>query len=280
MNTTYAKPLPILVLGATGKTGRRIAQGLTARGMPVRAGSRANAPPFHWEDETTWAPVLEGTSAVYISFYPDLAVPGAPEKIAAFVAQALACGTRRLVLLSGRGESEAQRAEQVLRDSNAGWTILRCSWFMQNFSESLFLPPLLAGRLALPVGQVPEPFVDADDIAEVAVAALLDARHIGQLYELTGPRLLTFAAAVAEIARASGQALNYETIPMDAFADESLRQGVAADVVDFLGYLFTEVLDGRNAFLGDGVRKALGRDPRDFADFCRASATSGVWSTP
>lgn len=279
MNVTDTQLRPTLVLGATGKTGHRIMQRLETRGMPVRAGSRASAPPFDWEDETTWAPVLRGTGAAYISFYPDLAVPGAPEKISAFVARALACGTRRLVLLSGRGEAEAQRAEQVLQGSGADWTILRCSWFMQNFSESIFLALLRAGELALPVGDVPEPFVDADDIADVAVAALLDPRHIGQLYELTGPRLLTFADAVAEISRTSGRPMHYETIPMAAFVAESLRQGVPADVVDFLGYLFTEVLDGRNAMLADGVERALGRPPRDFADFLVGAVTKGVWAS-
>lgn len=279
MNATHTQTNPTLVLGATGKAGRRIMQRLETRGITVRAGSRASAPPFDWEDETTWAPVLHGTGAAYISFYPDLAVPGVPEKISAFVARALACGTRRLVLLSGRGEAEAQRAEQVLQDSGADWTILRCSWFMQNFSESIFLDPLRAGELALPVAEVPEPFVDTDDIADVAMAALPDPRHIGQLYELTGPRLLTFADAVAEIARASGLPLHYETIPMDSFVAESLRQGLPADVISFLGYLFTEVLDGRNARLADGVERALGRPPRDFADFLRDAAAKGLWAS-
>jgi uncharacterized protein YbjT (DUF2867 family) len=198
-----------LVVGGTGKTGRRVAERLQARDLPVRIGSRSGAPPFDWEDRSTWAPALQGTAAAYVSYFPDLAVPGAPEAIAAFAEQALAAGTRRLVLLSGRGEEEAQRAEQALAETDAEWTIVRCSWFSQNFSESYLLEPVLAGEVVLPAGDVPEPFVDADDIADVAVAALTQEGHAGRLYELTGPRLLTFADAVGEIARASGREIRF-----------------------------------------------------------------------
>ncbi|HET9736535.1 MAG TPA: NAD(P)H-binding protein [Solirubrobacteraceae bacterium] len=267
----------ILVLGGTGKTGRRVVDRLQARDVPVRVGSRTAAPRFDWEDRSTWTPALAGVRAVYVSYYPDLAIPGAPEAIAEFTDHALARGVRRLVLLSGRGEAEAQRSEAALQASGADWTIVRCSWFNQNFSESFFLDPVLAGEVALPAGDMPEPFVDADDIADVAVAALTDDRHIGELYELTGPRMLTFADAVAEIGRASGRELTYETIPMDAFAAGLTEQGVPRDIVEFLQYLFGEVLDGRNAYVADGVQRAIGREPRDFADFAREAAAAGVF---
>jgi uncharacterized protein YbjT (DUF2867 family) len=269
---------PILVVGATGKTGRRVADRLAQRGVAVRIGSRAADPPFDWEDRSTWAAALEGTSAAYVSFYPDLAVPGAPEAIAAFAAAALAAGTRRLVLLSGRGEAEAQRAERALQDSGAEWTIVRCSWFCQNFDESFFAEPLAYGELALPVGAVGEPFVDAEDIADVAVAALTEDGHVGRLYELTGPRLLTFADAVAEIARACGRPIAYVEIPMQDLMAGLAEQEVPADVAGLLAYLFGEVLDGRNAYVADGVQQALGRPPRDFADFARDAAAAGAWS--
>jgi len=268
----------ILVLGGTGKTGRRVVERLRAREVPVRVGSRSSQPRFDWEDRSTWASALEGASSAYVSFFPDLAVPGAREAITALAEQALAGGTRRLVLLSGRGEEEAQRAERALQQSGAEWTVVRCSWFMQNFSESYFLDPLLAGQLALPTGDVPEPFVDADDIADVAVAALTEDGHVGQLYELTGPRLLTFAETVEDIGRASGRELDYEQIPMEAFASALAEEDVPADVVDLLRYLFTHVLDGRNAHVTDGVRRALGREPRDFADYARDAAATGVWN--
>ena len=269
---------PILVVGGTGKTGRRVAEHLRRRGLPVRIGSRAADLPFDWEDRSTWAPALQGTSAAYVSFYPDLAVPGAPEAIAAFAAAALAAGTRRLVLLSGRGEEEAQRAEQALQDSGAEWTIVRCSWFCQNFDESFFAEPLACGELALPVGAVGEPFVDVEDIADVAVAALTEDGHAGRLYELTGPRLLTFADAVAEIAGACGRPIAYVEIGMEDFVAGLAEQEVPSDVAGLLRYLFGEVLDGRNAYVADGVRQALGRAPRDFADFARNAADAGAWS--
>lgn len=278
MTTTTSLDRPVLILGGSGKTGRRVADRLRALGHPVRLGSRSATPSFDWEDAATWPAALDGVSAVYLSYYPDLAAPGAPEAIAAFVEAALARGVRRLVLLSGRGEHEAQRAEDVLRASGADWTIVRCSWFMQNFSESVFLEPLRAGELALPIGDVPEPFVDADDIADVAVAALTDDRHIGVLYELTGPRLLTFADAVGEIARATGRDIAWTPIAMDDFVAGAAEQGVPPELVGFLQYLFTEVLDGRNAQVADGVQRALGREARDFADYARDAAASGAWS--
>jgi uncharacterized protein YbjT (DUF2867 family) len=266
-----------LVLGGSGKTGRRIVARLQARQIPVRVGSRTAEPPFNWEDSSTWERALEGTTSAYISFFPDIAVPGAPETIAAFIAKALDHGTRRLVLLSGRGEEEAQRAEQILQSSGADWTIVRCSWFMQNFSESFFLESVLAGEVGLPVENIPEPFIDADDIADVAVAALTEDGHVGKLYELTGPRLLTFSQAVAEIAHASSRQIHFKSLSMEAFAQALTEQGNPADIVGFLQYLFSEVLDGRNAHLSDGVELALGRKPRDFAEFARQTASTGVW---
>ena len=269
---------PILVLGATGKTGRRLVERLRARDVPVRVGSRSSEPPFDWENRSTWAPALEGASAAYVSYYPDLAVPGAPEAVDAFAREALAGGTRRLVLLSGRGEEEAQRAEAVLQESGAEWTIVRCSWFNQNFDQGNFRDLVLGGEVALPAGDVPEPFVDAEDIADVAVAALTEDGHVNRLYELTGPRLLTFAEAVEEIATATGREVRYEQISMEQFASALAEEDLPADVVGLLSYLFTEVLDGRNAKLADGVQRALGREPRDFADFARDAAATGVWN--
>ena len=182
---------PTLVLGATGKTGRRIIERLRARGVPTRAGSRSGQPPFDWEDPATWAPALEGVGSAYISFYPDLAVPGAVEATRSFAELAVGSGVRRLALLSGRGEPEAERAERAVRDTGADLTILRSTWFMQNFSEDYMLDHVLSGEIRLPAGDVPTPFLDIDDLADIAVEALTDDRHVGQLYELTGPRRRT-----------------------------------------------------------------------------------------
>jgi uncharacterized protein YbjT (DUF2867 family) len=270
-------PSPTLVLGGHGKTGRRVAQRLSALGRPWRMGSRSATPPFSWDDPATWAPALQGAGSVYLSYFPDLAVPGAADTVGAFARLAVQRGVRRVVLLSGRGEEGAERAEQAVQASGADWTVVRATWFNQNFSEGGFLDGVLAGELALPVGDVAEPFVDADDIADVAVAALTQDGHGGQVYELTGPRLLTFAQAAEEIARAIGRPVRCTPIPLDAFTDAMAAQGEPPEVVELLRYLFNDVLDGRNAHLADGVQRALGRAPRDFADFARDAAASGVW---
>ena len=269
-----------LVLGATGKTGRRIVQRLSEKGHAVRSGSRQSDPPFGWNDQSNWDAALDGVTAAYISYAPDLAIPGATDAVRAFVDRAVKHGVRRLVLLSGRGEEEAQACELIIQRPEIEWSVVRCSWFSQNFSEGEFVDMVLAGEIALPAGDVGEPFVDVDDIADVAVAALSEDGHAGQVYELTGPRLLTFAEAVDEISEAAGRAIQYIQIPHDAFAAGIAEAGLPEDTAWLLNYLFSTVLDGRNASLGDGVQKALGREPRDFADFCRAAATSGVWNPP
>ncbi len=268
---------PILVLGATGKTGRRVAERLQAAGLAVRLGSRRATPAFDWEDRSSWAAALAGTRAAYVSFQPDLAVPGALETVRAFFAQAVAAGCRRLVLLSGRGEVEAERAEDALKASGADWTILRASWFNQNFNEAFFLEPLLAGEVALPVGEVAEPFVDVEDIAEVAVAALTGPGHSGRLYELTGPRALTFADAVGEIARATGREIAFVPVPAEAYRAGMAEAGLPAEVIELTLYLFTTVLDGRNTPVADGVSQALGRPARDFSDYVARTAATGAW---
>jgi uncharacterized protein YbjT (DUF2867 family) len=269
---------PILVLGGNGKTGSRVAARLRERGVPVRIGSRRGEPPFDWEDRSTWAPALAGTSAVYVSYYPDLALAGSAEAVRTLTELALAAGARRIVLLSGRGEVEAERAEEELQATGAEWTILRCSWFHQNFSEAFMVELVLAGEVALPAGDVPIPFVDADDIADAAVAAFTEPGHAGRVYELSGPRALTFTEAVGEIARATGRDVRYVPISTGEFAAAASAAGVEPAVVELLRYLFEEVVVEENASLTDGVREALGREPRDFSDYARATAASGAWT--
>ncbi len=269
---------PTLVLGGTGKTGRRVVERLEARGLPVRVGSRSGEPRFDWEDRDTWAPALDGVGSIYLSYYPDLAIPGAVEATQEFAELAVRNGVRRIALLSGRGEPEAERAESAVRDTGAELTILRSTWFMQNFSEDYMLDHVLSGEIRLPAGDVPTPFLDAGDIADVAVAALTDDRHVGQLYELTGPRSLTMAQVAAEIGEAAGRDVGYVPVSLDQHAAEAAEHGVPPVFVEFLTYLFDEVVDGRNADTTDGLARALGREPRDFSDYAREAAASGVWS--
>lgn len=267
---------PILVIGSTGKTGSRIARSLSEKGFPVREGSRNSSIPFDWERQETWAPALSGVSAAYVSYFPDLAFPGAAEKIEALTEVARKAGVRKLVLLSGRGEAHARKCEQIIRKSGLDFTLVRASWFAQNFTEGYLLGPVLEGVVALPAGDIREPIADVDDIADVAVAALTEDRHNGELYEITGPRLLSFAEAAAEISAAAGIPVSYVPITLDQFHAGMLEIGGPL-IADVFTEICRETLDGHNAYLTDGVQRALGREPRDFADFCRAAAASGVW---
>ncbi|MFE4466662.1 NAD(P)H-binding protein [Oerskovia sp. NPDC056781] len=271
-------PPLVAVVGATGKSGRRVAARLTAAGVPVRPVSRSTDVRLDWDDPTTWAPAVAGADAVYVAVAPDLAAPGIPEVVADFARVAAREGVQRFVLLSGRGEPEAQRAEHLVAGVFPARTVVRCAWFAQNFSESFLLGTVLDGVAFLPVSGVVEPFVDLEDVAEVAVAALTEPGHEGRVYELTGPRLLTFGEALAEIGTASGRDVRLQTVTGDEFAAGLTAEGLPSDAVDLVRYLFEEVLDGRNAHLAPGVREALGREPRDFAEFVRREAAA--WSAP
>jgi uncharacterized protein YbjT (DUF2867 family) len=265
-----------LVLGGTGKTGRRVAQRLAARDLPVRVASRSATPSFDWHEPDAWAPVLEGVDAVYVSYHPDLAAPGAAEHIARFSEAAVGSGVRKLVLLSGRGEPGTWASERAVRESGAAWTILRASWFCQNFDEGHLADGVRTGELAFPGGDMVEPFIDADDIADCAVAALLDDRHAGRVCELTGPRLLGFADAVAEISTAAHRTIRYLPISRAEYG-EALRPYVPAAAIEFLIELFAQVLDGHNAYVEHGVEQLLGRKPRDFRDYARDAAAAGAF---
>jgi uncharacterized protein YbjT (DUF2867 family) len=268
---------PVLVVGGTGKTGRRVAERLEARGIPVRIGSRSGQPPFDWDAPDTWGPALDGVRAAYVTYYPDLAFPGVPEKMEAFGRVAKAQGVEHLVVLSGRGEAGALASERALQFAGVDTTIVRSTWFSQNFSEHFLLEPVLAGVIALPAGDVAEPFVDVDDLADVAVAALTEDGHAGQVYELTGPRLLTFHDIALELSKVTGRAIQYVPVTAEQYAAMAIEHGVPADEVEGLTALFAEVLDGRNAHLADGVQRAIGRAPKDFSDYAREAAASGVW---
>lgn len=264
----------IAVIGATGKTGCRIVHRLESTGTPHRPLSRSTAVRFDWDDPATWPDALEGVHAAYVSYHPDLAFPGAVESVTALAGLARDHGVRHLTLLSGRGEEAAEAAERAVQTSGiASWTIVRCSWFDQNFSESFFREPVRSGVIAIPAGGAVEAFVDAEDIADVAVASLTRPGHSGELYELSGPRLLGFADVAHELGEAIGREVRYEPVTPAQYAVMLQAEGLPMDFVD----LFTSILDGRNASVTDGVGRALGRDATDFADYARRAAASGVW---
>lgn len=268
---------PILVIGSTGKTGSRVAARLEQKGATVRRGSR-NAPiPFDWDAPDTWGPALAGIGSAYVTYFPDLAFPGAVEKLDALCRKAKEAGVERLVLLSGRGEHHARLGEEVVRSCGIDFTIVRSAWFAQNFSEGYLRDPVMTGVLPMPGGMVSEPIIDIDDIADVVVAALTQDGHAGELYEVTGPRLMTFGEMASELSSAIGRPIRHVPISFEDF-----HANVAQAGGDFVADVFTaiarETLDGRNASLCDGVSRALGRPPRDFADFAGAAAKAGAWS--
>ncbi|MEQ8477458.1 NAD(P)H-binding protein [Fulvivirga sp.] len=269
----------ILVIGGTGKTGRKVVEKLKALDYPVRVGSRSASPSFDWNDQTTWTNALEDIEKMYITYQPDLAVPGALDAIEDLIKLAKRSGVKKAVLLSGKGEREAELSEQVVIHSGMDYTIVRASWFMQNFSESFFLDPIIAGHVALPKAEAKVPYVNTDDIADVVVAALTNEKHNGQLYELTGPRVLTFEEVTKEIAAAAGRELQFTPISMDAYVNMLKQANVPDDYIWLINYLFTEVLDAEsnNVITGD-IEKVLGRKPKDFSDYTQETAKSGVWN--
>ncbi|WP_028921462.1 NAD(P)H-binding protein [Pseudonocardia acaciae] len=272
---------PILVLGGTGKTGGRVVSQLRAQGAEVRAVSR---PRFDWTDASTWDDVLTGARAVYL-------VPFDGRSFTApFVERAVALGVERVVLLSGRGVDTPGYAdpdnplvathvdgERAVRGSGIEWTVLRPGWFAQNFSEGFFRDAVLAGELRLPAEDGAVSFVDADDIASVAVAALTGDGHAGQTYELSGPRALTFAQAAAEISEATGRRIGYVPLTREAFVAELIAQGLSAGEARDSADIIEPIRRGMDSHLSDGVRRALGRDPRDFTEFAKAAAAAGAW---
>ena len=260
-----------VILGGMGKTGRRVAQRLAAMGHPFRVASRSTPVPFDWNDDSTWEEALRGAGSLYITYFPDLAIPGAAEHVRRVSRRAVELGVQRIVLLSGRGEPQSHPAQQAVRESGADFTILECAFFCQNFDEGLVAP--IDDSIVFPGGDVAEPFIDCDDIADVAVAALTDPKHAGKTYELTGPRALTFPEAVDAIASAAGRPIRYVPVSF-----EDYRELLAPHMngqTDFFIELFRFLLDGHNAQPADGVQQALGRPAREFGAYTAGAA--GAW---
>jgi uncharacterized protein YbjT (DUF2867 family) len=273
------KQRKILILGGKGKTGSRVVERLrNLKFNNIRIGSRSETPAFDWENESTWLDVIKGMETVYITFQPDLAIPAAVETIKKFTSLAHENGINKMVLLSGRGEKEAQLCEQIVMNTAQTWTIIRASWFNQNFSESVFLDPILAGHVALPRAEALEPFTDANDIADVVVQAIIDNKHNGQIYELTGPRLLTIPQAITEISNACGRNIQFQPLTLDENVQLLRRYQLPEDYIWLVNYLFAEVLDGRNATVSSDIEKVLGRKATDFSEYAKVTAVTGIWN--
>lgn len=269
-----------LIIGGKGKTGRKVVERLTKLGKNVRVGSRSESPSFDWGNLKTWAQALEGIQVVYITFQPDLAIPGATKTIESFTQLAVNSGINKLVLLSGRGEKEAENCERIVKESGANWSIVRASWFNQNFSESFLLDPILAGHVSLPRSEALIPFIDTDDIADVVVETLIDDIHNGQTYELTGPKQLTFRQVVEEISEATGRNIHFNSITLEEYAKMLKQFQLPEEYIWLINYLFTEVLISENSYVSGDVEKILGRKPKDFSEYVKETNSTGIWNQP
>jgi uncharacterized protein YbjT (DUF2867 family) len=227
------------VTGATGKTGRRVVRLLEEQDV----------------------------SAVY------LVAADFDSPITEFIEQAAAAGVRRAVLLSAPG------IEDGMGDSGLEWTVLQPRWFFQNFSEDFLRDAVLSGELRLPAGDGREAFIDAEDIAEVAVAALTEDGHAGRRYELTGPRLMTFADTAEELAKATGRDIRYVPLTREEFVGEQREQGVPEEWVRLSADLYESIRSGSLASLTADVRRVLDRSPRDFSEYAKETATQGAWTS-
>lgn len=269
----------ILVIGGTGKTGSRVVENLTKLGHDVTIGSRNGSPTFDWEDPNTYEPALKGMDRAYIVYYPDLAVPGARDAISKLTEAALKQGLEKVVLLSGKGETEAEACEEIVAHSGLNYTLVRASWFNQNFSEGAFRDFILAGNVALPMPEAEVPFVDVNDIADVVTKVLLDDSYNGQTITVTGPRKMTFREVVATMANAAGRDIHYQPISIEEFKAGMKEAGLPDAYVWLFGYLFKEVLGNpENQDISTDVEKVLGRKAIDFKDFATKTAASGVWN--
>jgi len=269
----------ILVIGGTGKTGRRVVEGLSAQGHHVRIGSRNQSPAFDWENPETFSKALKGMDRAYIVYHPDLAVPGAKEAITKLTEVALKEGLEKVVLLSGKGETEAEACEQIVANSGLNYTLVRASWFNQNFSESFLLDPILAGHVALPMAEAEIPFVDADDIAAVVTKVLVDDSYNGQTITVTGPRKLTFQEVIETIAKGTNRTIQFQAISIEAYQEAMKNAGLPDAYVWLFSYLFKEVLGNpANQDISHDIEKVLGRKATDFEAFVQKTAETGIWN--
>lgn len=268
----------ILVIGGTGKTGRRVVENLKRQNHKVRVGSRSGYPAFNWEDKSTFAAALKGMNRAYIVYSPDLAVPGAKEAIFSLTKVALKEGLEKVVLLSGKGESEAEACEDIVVDSGLNYTIVRASWFNQNFSESFFLEPVLAGHVALPMAEIHIPFVDVEDIADVVTKVLMDDSYNRQTITVTGPRKLSLKQAVEAIAESTGKEIQFQVISIEEYEEGMRAAGLPDDYVWLFSYLFKEVLGNpKNHVVSNDIERVLDRKAKDFTEFVKRTTKTGVW---
>jgi uncharacterized protein YbjT (DUF2867 family) len=279
----------ILVLGATGKTGRRLLPYLSARGATARAASRQageGRTRFDWNEPDTYDPALAGADAIYL-VPPDL-IEDATPIVGPFLDRAVRAGVRRVVLLSSMGvefpaedrASGRNRLEQHVKASGLEWTILRPGGFNQNFSEGFLLPGILhANAIATATGDGAVAFVDADDIAAVAAAALTEDGHDQATYAITGPEALTFADAAAIIGTAAGRAIAHRQISSAELTQILCRAGLPANYAAIVVRDQEAIRDGLGTRVTDVVPRITGRAATPFAAYAAHAAPAFAFAT-
>ncbi|MEM6684451.1 MAG: NmrA family NAD(P)-binding protein [Bacteroidota bacterium] len=269
----------ILVIGGTGKTGRLVVENLTTLGHNVRVVGRKTNPVFDWDRPETYAAALKDMDRAYIVYYPDLAVPGAKNAIKMLTEKALKAGLEKVVLLSGKGETEAEACEEIVANSGLNYTTVRASWFNQNFDEGAFKEYIITGHLALPMPEAKIPYTDTKDIADVVTKVLLDDTFNGEIVTVTGPKKLTFTEVATIISDKLGRNIQYQPISMEAFTSGLANVGTPEPVIWLLRYLFTEVLgNSENQTVSNDVERILHRKPITFEEYAEKTVASGVWN--
>ncbi|WP_375750614.1 hypothetical protein [Vibrio sp. HN007] len=271
------KSTTILVTGATGKSGSRISKLLEDAGLDVRRGSRYSQSIFDWQDVATWPIALQEVQCVYICYYPDFAFPGALDTLTAFAEAAKSAGVERLVMITGRGERHAQLGEEIILNSGVSATILRSAWFAQNFSEGSFHQSVMENAIPIPGDGNGEPIVDLDDFAEVAVKVLTESGHENKIYEITGPRIITFGEVADILTETLDRQIQYIPITFETFYEE-LKRTTDKEYADIVTNIARETFDGRNAILSDDVELLLNRPSRDFTEFALKAFETGCWN--
>jgi uncharacterized protein YbjT (DUF2867 family) len=276
---------PILILSGKGKTGRRVVEQLEARGVPYRLASRSSAQRFDWYDDSTWSATIAGAETAY------LAPPVGPTGLAQagrFIKQAAKEGLRRVVLLSGRGVGSPGRdfavydgqlaLEDAVKASGADWTIIQPAWFAQGFSEDFLRYHVLAGEIRVSAGDGGEAWIDTNDVGDVMTAVLLDEAHTGATYAISGPRYLNMAEVAAELSAATGRPIGYADLAPQDHVTELVDQGLDQEDAEAVRDLFAVIRNHRSEYVSDGVQQLLGRPPRDFTDWARETAATGLWN--
>lgn len=232
---------------------------------------------FDWRDESTWDAALDGAEGVFI------VGPGSAsdwsDTLTRFLDAATAAGIQHAALLSARGVEfhpggAVDTAEKALQAGPVAWTILRPTHFAQNFTEAMFTP--VDGRIVAPVDDGAEPFIDVDDIAQVAAVVLTERAHDNRMLELSGPEAITFTDAAAVLAEVTGEPVRFVSESDDEHVSRLQAAGTPHGYVRWRMAMLRGIRTGADAYLSSGVDEVLGRSATRFPDWAAREAAPAV----